>query len=102
MLHTGRQYHWTISGRWVHNPFYLEGHQRFTTGHPITSGRKNVRIGYLTPSMWAVFNASNWRTKSAVPHTGVNWLHNPNRVGSPKCCRVRDEIKGLQVSALAT
>ena len=43
----------------------------------------NGQIGYITPAVWGVPNASERGTKSEVAHKWTDWLHHPCRLGGP-------------------
>ena len=63
----------------------------------------NGWIGYITPAVLGVPNASEWETKSAVAHKWAHWLHNPCCVGGPQRFRAGYTIRsGPQVGSLTT
>ena len=68
---------------WPHNPWCMGGLQCFIAGDKITSGPKRW-IGYITPLMWGVPNASKRGTKTKVSHKGSHWVHKPCRMGAPR------------------
>ena len=62
------------------------------------------RIGYITPAVGVVPNASERETKSEVAHMSVYWLHNLCRLGGAQYFffRAGDKItRGLHVGGLA-
>ena len=59
-----------------------------------TSGR----IGYITPTIWAVPNASQRGTISRMANKWADWLHNPCHLGGPQTFTAGDKMKnGPQV-----
>ena len=82
---------------WLHNPCRLRGPQRFSGGQNQpwpTSGR----IGYITPPIWGVPNASGWGQNKNWPNKWADWLHNPCCRGGPQHFRAGDKISsGPQV-----
>ena len=61
------------------------------------------RMGYITPAVWGVPNASKCETKSEVDHMWVDWLHHPCRLGARQRFRVGDKIRsGPHVGGWAT
>ena len=64
---------------WVHNPT-----KRFRAGGADRNWPTSGQTGYITLTVWEVFNALERRTKSQVAHKWADWLHNPYRLwGSP-------------------
>ena len=58
------------------------------------------RFGYITPAVWGV---PNKRTKSELPHTWADWLHQRRSLGSPQQgdkIRRSPSVGGLATSPL--
>ena len=76
---------------------------------PLQSGGQNQKwprsgqIGYLTPAVSGIPNASERGAKSEVAHKWANWLAHHCRIGEPHRCRAGGKIRsGPQVGKLAT
>ena len=117
--------------RWLHNPYCLGGPHRFRAGARNhrwpTSGEsgyirpcrlgvptalergRNQRwptsgeSGYMTVAAWGVPTASQREAESEVAQKWAWWLHNPDRLGRPRCFRPWGKIRGgPQVGKVAT
>ena len=92
----------TSGQNWFHNHCRLGGSPTLQSKEQHQQWPTSGQIGYITLAVWGVPNASKQRRKSAVPHEGADWLHNPYRLGS-QCFRAREKISsGPQVGRLAT
>ena len=58
--------------------------------------------GYMTVAVEGILDALERGTKSAVAHKWAQWLHNPCRLGDPRCFGARDKIgSGPHVGPMA-
>ena len=59
--------------------------------------------GYITPAAWGVPAASQRGAESQVAHKWARRLHNPCRLGGPRCFKAGGRIRiGPQVGKVAT
>ena len=87
----------------LHNPCHLRGPQCLTAGELYQKWPTGGQIGYITPAISGVPNASHRGTISTMAHKWADWLHNPCHLRGPQSFTVGDNIKnGPQVGGSAT
>ena len=84
-------------------------HLRSQGFHMLYSGGQNHKCptsgpgGYITHAIWGVPDASEWGTKSEVPHMWAWCLRHPCHLGGPQRFRAPDKIRSSpQVSLVTT
>ena len=78
---------------WIYNPCHLGGSLTLQSGGQNQKWPISGQIGYVTPAVWEVPNASKRGTKSEVAHKWANWLHKPCRLGGPQRFKAGDKIR---------
>ena len=90
-------------GRLATSPLPFGGAPTLQSGGQNQQWPTKRQIGYITPAMRGVSNASEWGTKSTVAQKWADWQHHHSHVGGPQHLRAGDRINsGPQVGKLAT